>query len=87
MSNIEVFGLDVLSAFWTRDITILGKGKFAHIILKDDISWYSVTLGLKKMACPKDITRFIIEPNEFTFGGALWGYFLLDRRTTVFIGA
>jgi hypothetical protein len=80
MENVKVFCFVMFCARRTGDITIFGKGKGAHIVMEDYISQDSVTLSFKKMACPEDITGFIVKANKFTLSGAFGGYLVLDRR-------
>ncbi len=81
VGDVKVFGFNVFSSFGTGDVTVLGKGKGAHIILEDDIGRDRITLSLKEIACPKDVSGFVVETNEFTFSRAFCRDFLFDRRT------
>ena len=66
-------------SFGTREVSVLGKGKGASIILEDDISRDRIALSLEKISRPKDVARFVVETNEFTLGRAFGRNFLFDR--------
>ena len=52
VSNEEIFGLDMFGSFGTGDVTVFGKGKSAHIVLKDNIGGNSIPLSFHEVACP-----------------------------------
>jgi hypothetical protein len=52
VSNEEIFGLDVFGSFGTGDVTVLCKGKSAHIVLKDNIGGNSIPLSFHEVARP-----------------------------------
>ncbi len=65
MLEEKIFGFDMFGAFRTGDATILEKRKGTHIVLKDDIVWDCISLSFKKVSRPKNVTRFIIDCNNF----------------------
>jgi hypothetical protein len=67
MLNKEIIFLDVFCLFGGRNVTIFFKEKSACVVLENNIGRYCVTLCLKEMTCPKDITQFIIHCNKFEF--------------------
>ena len=68
MANKEVLGLDVFRSFGTRYVTIFGKGKRTHVVLIDNVGFDVVSF--KELACPKHVTNFIVETDNFALSRA-----------------
>ena len=62
-------------------IQLFFNGKNAHVVLENNIGRYCVTLCLKEMTCPKDITQFIIHCDKFGFCRTFSVEFLFVWRT------
>ncbi len=60
VTNEEVFYLDVLSPFGSRNITVLSQGKRAHVVSKNNVISDSVSLHLKKMPHSENVHHLIV---------------------------
>jgi hypothetical protein len=80
MTSEKILRLDMFGLFRTRDVSIFGEGKRAHVVLVYNAGFDLVALGLKKLAGPEDITDFVKKTNEFTLAATFGRDFLLDRR-------
>jgi hypothetical protein len=81
MTDVEVFSLDVFSAFGAGNIAILGQRESTHVVLIDNVGSNGVTLCLKKMTGPQDVARFVMKANDFAFSRTLGRYLLFVRGT------
>ena len=79
MFDEEVFCFDVFRLFGAGDAAIPCKRESAHVVLVDDIIRDCVTLGFKEMACPKDVTGFIMHSNKLGFSRTFGVDFLFVR--------
>ncbi len=77
MANKEVFGFNMLGPLRAGDIAIFSQRKGTHVILVDDVGFNFVALGFKELACPKDITDFVVQANDLAFARTFrWNFFL-----------
>ena len=67
----EVFRADVLSAARAGDTAVLFQRKRAHVVLEDNVGFDGISLGLKEIMHPEDVTEFIVDGDQFGLGGAL----------------
>ncbi len=67
--NIEILGFDMFCSLGAGGVTMLCKGKSTHIVLKDNIGWNGIALSFEEMPCPKNVTRFVVQTDDFSFGG------------------
>jgi hypothetical protein len=82
MANKEVFGFNMLGPLRAGDIAIFSQRKGTHVILVDDVGFNFVALGFEELACPKDITDFVIQANDLAFARTFRWNFLFCRRTS-----
>ncbi len=52
MTNEKILGFDMLSTFGAQNISILGNGKSAHVILVHNVGVNNIALSLKELSGP-----------------------------------
>jgi hypothetical protein len=52
MTDEKILGFDMFSTFGAGDVSILGEGKCAHVVLIHYIGVNVITLGLEELSGP-----------------------------------